>query len=80
MYLTASTREAIEQNYELGEQIEIPFPERFNPQDRFYIYVPRRSKQSPAIAGDVDRRDNLGPADTRAADPSVQPRLGEVAR
>jgi hypothetical protein len=80
MYLIASTREAIEQNYQLGEQIEIPFPERFNPQDRFYIYIPKRSIQSPAIADDVDRRDNLGPADARASGPSVQPRLGEVAR
>jgi hypothetical protein len=43
MYLTASAREAILQNYELREQIEIPSPERFNPQDRFYIYVPKHS-------------------------------------
>jgi hypothetical protein len=50
MYLTASTREAIEQNYKLGEQIEIPFPERFNPQDRFYIYVPKHSVDpSPSV-------------------------------
>jgi hypothetical protein len=43
MYLTESTREAIEQNYQLGEQIEIPLPERFNPRDRFYIYIPKHS-------------------------------------
>jgi hypothetical protein len=50
MYLTASTREAIEQKYELGEQIEIPFPERFTPQDRFYIYIPRHSvNPSPSV-------------------------------
>ena len=50
MYLTASTREAIEQNYELGEQIEIPFPERFNPRDRFYIYIPKHSvSPSPSV-------------------------------
>ena len=50
MYLTASTREAIEQNYQLREQIEIPFPERFNPQDRFYIYIPRHSvNPSPSV-------------------------------
>jgi hypothetical protein len=50
MYLTASTREAIEQNYEIGEQIEIPFPERFNPQDRFYIYIPKHSvNPSPGV-------------------------------
>ena len=79
MYLTASAREAIQQNYKIGEQIEIPFPERFNPQDRFYIYVPKHSNQPPAIADDVDRRGNLGPADERS-DPGVQSRLWEVAR
>jgi hypothetical protein len=45
MYLTAYAREAIEQNYRIGGQIEIPFPERFNPEDRFYIYVPKHSDQ-----------------------------------
>jgi hypothetical protein len=50
MYLTASTREAIAQNYKLVEQIEIPFPERFNPQDRFYIYIPKHSvNPSPSV-------------------------------
>jgi hypothetical protein len=80
MYLTASTREAIEQNYELGEQIEIPLPERFNPQDRFYIYVPKRSIDQSAIADHLDGQENADRENVPASESSVQPKVREVAR
>jgi len=41
MYLTPLARDAIGRNYQLYDSIEIPLPERLNPQDHFYIYVPR---------------------------------------
>lgn len=41
MYLTRLARDAIERNYQLVDNIEIPFPERLSPQDHFYIYVPK---------------------------------------
>ena len=80
MYLTASTREAIEQNYDLGKQIEIPFPERFNPQDRFYIYIPKRSNDQSALADHLGGQGNSSRLDTEASESSVQSTLREVTR
>jgi hypothetical protein len=40
-YLTGATRDAIEQNYQIVQKLEIPLPERLRKEDRFYIYVPR---------------------------------------
>jgi hypothetical protein len=41
MYLTPRARGTIEENYQLVDNVEIPYPERLNPQDHFYIYVPK---------------------------------------
>jgi len=41
MYLTPLARDAIGENYRVVDEIEIPVPERVNPQDHFYIYVPQ---------------------------------------
>jgi hypothetical protein len=79
MYLTASTRKAIVQNYQLGEQIEVPFPERFNPQDRFYIYIPKHSDDQSAVAGHFGGQRNSHRPDTSASE-QEQPNITEVAR
>ncbi len=51
MYLTRPAREVLEQNYQIADAIAVPGPERLNPQDRFYVYVPRASAGvSSAIA------------------------------
>lgn len=52
MYLTPLARDTIEQNYQLVDTIEIPVPERVNPRDQFYIYVPQpgRLDRQAAIA------------------------------
>jgi hypothetical protein len=50
MYLTLPVRDAIEQNYEIADQITVPTPERLNPQDRFYVYVPRPQGARPALS------------------------------
>jgi hypothetical protein len=41
MYLTAAARKAVEQNYQIAGQVAVPSPERLDPQDYFYVYVPR---------------------------------------
>jgi hypothetical protein len=41
-YLTGPTRDAIQQNYQIAEKLEVPLPERLFEKDRFYIYVPRK--------------------------------------
>jgi len=80
MYLTASTREAIAQNYKLAEQIEIPVTERFNPQDRFYIYVPKHSNDQSAVADHLGGQGNSSRLDIEASESSVQSTLREVTR
>jgi len=62
MYLTPLARDAIERNYQLYDSIEIPLPERLNPQDHFYIYVPRLSTFDQQAAVTVHAK----PADTNS--------------
>ena len=50
MYLTPPAREALRQNYQIANGITVPGPESLDPQDRFYIYVPRSLAVPPAIA------------------------------
>ena len=43
-YLTAPMIEAIQQEYVLAANLDLPLPERERPEDRFYAYVPRSGR------------------------------------
>ena len=43
-YLTAPMIEAVQQEYVLAANLDLPLPERERPADRFYAYVPRSSR------------------------------------
>ena len=69
MYLTPAARYAIEQNYHIADKIEIPVPERLNPQDYFYIYVPKSvGFDNQAAAVNADPR-------TAGTEPGLRPDL-----
>jgi hypothetical protein len=42
-YLTPATREAIEQRYTRMDILDMPTPLKQRPQDRYYVYVPKRN-------------------------------------
>ncbi len=47
-YATPAVLRAINANYELDVSMAMPAPLRQRPQDRFYVYVPKRGAGSPA--------------------------------
>jgi hypothetical protein len=80
MYLTAPTREAIKYNYKVGGQIEIPFPERFNPQDRFYIYIPKHFDDQSAVADEPGRLGSPSRPASPASKSKIQPNGARTVR
>ncbi len=42
-YLTKSVRQAIQANYRLADSLEMPGPEKFRVEDRFYAWVPKNA-------------------------------------
>jgi hypothetical protein len=80
MYLTAPTREAIKHNYKVGGQIEIPFPERFNPQDQFYIYIPKHFDDQSAVADEPGKLGSPSPPASPASESKIQPNGARTVR
>ena len=81
MYMTKPAREAVEQNYQIADKVAVPAPESLNPQDHFYVYVPRSGATGSLLseAASVRATANRGESRARRAYASPSLSTGVVA-